>query len=489
VKVLYSVSEAVPFVKTGGLADVAGALPAALAKLGHDVRLVLPRYRAIPTAGLAPLLPLRLPLGDAAVEGAVLEGRSPAGGPVYFIECPRLFDREGLYGEGGRDYADNLARFTFFSQAVVAVAAHVFPPDLIHCNDWHTALVPAYLRLRERARQQGSWATLLTVHNIAMQGIFPAEQFPLLGLPRDLFTPEGMEFGGQVNCLKAGLIAADVINTVSETYAREVQTAEFGAGLEGLLLGRRGDLYGVLNGVDYAQWDPRVDPHLPAPYGPDDLDGKRLCKRALQKETGLEGLPYAPLLAMISRLTDQKGGDLVAAVLPSLVERGVQFALLGTGDPRYHAVFTHLAREHPRRVFVALRFDEALAHRIEAGADLFLMPSRFEPSGLNQLYSMRYGTVPVVRRTGGLADSVRDATPEAVRSGVASGFVFEAYSPLALLAAIDRALDTFRDPVLWRRIQLAGMRADFSWDRSAQRYLALYREAVGRRVGDQATGS
>ncbi|KRT76683.1 MAG: glycogen/starch synthase, starch synthase [Armatimonadetes bacterium CSP1-3] len=488
-KVLYCVSEAVPFVKTGGLADVAGALPAALAHLGHDVRLVLPRYRSISTEGLAPLFPLRITLGDATVEGAVLEGRSPAGIPIYFIECPRLFDRGGLYGEGGRDYADNLARFAFFSQAVVAIAAQAFPPDLIHCNDWHTGLVPAYLRLRERARQQGAWPALYTVHNIALQGSFPAEQFPLLGLPRDYLAPEGLEFWGQVNCMKAGLVYADLINTVSATYAREIQTAEFGAGLEGVLVARHRDLYGVLNGVDYTQWDPRVDAYLPARYDPEDLDGKRLCKRALQKEAGLEVLPYAPLLAMVSRLTDQKGCDLVAAVLPALVERGVQFALLGTGDPRYHALFAHLARDHPRHVFIALRFDEALAHRIEAGADIFLMPSRFEPSGLNQLYSMRYGTVPVVRRTGGLADSVTEATPGTLRDGVATGFVFDAYSPLAFLATVDRALDAFRDPVVWRRMQLAGMRADFSWDRSAQRYAALYREAVGRRVGGLAAGS
>jgi starch synthase len=489
VKVLYCASEAVPYVKTGGLADVAGALPAALARLGHDVRLVLPRYRGISSADLTPLFPLRITLGEAVVEGAVLEGRSPVGLPVYLVECAPLFDRAGLYGEGGRDYPDNLGRFTFFSHAVVAVAAQVFDPDLIHCNDWHTGMVPAYLRLRERARQQGAWPTLLTVHNIAMQGIFPAAQFSLLGLPQEFFTPEGLEFWGQVNCLKGGLVYADVINTVSETYAREIQTPEFGAGLEGVLLSRRGDVYGVLNGVDYAQWDPRHDPHLPAPYGPDDLDGKRFCKRALQKEAGLEPLPYAPLLAMISRLTDQKGGDLVAAVLPALVERGAQFVLLGTGEARYHAIFSQLARDHPRHVFAALRFDEPLAHHIEAGADIFLMPSRFEPSGLNQLYSMRYGTVPVVRRTGGLADSVVDATPEAVREGVATGFQFEAYSPLALLAAVDKALAAFRDPLVWRRLQQAGMAADFSWDRAARRYEALYREALGRRVGDLATGS
>lgn len=485
-KVLYCVSEAVPFVKTGGLADVAGALPAALRDLGHDVRLVLPRYRAISPEGLSPLFPLRIDVGgSAAVEGAVLQGESATGLPVYFVDCPRFFDREGLYGERGHDYEDNLLRFAFFSQAAVAVAAQVFSPDLLHCNDWHTGLIPAYLHQRDRAGQR-SWPTLFAVHNIAMQGLFPAEQFAGLGLDRDYFTPGGMESWGKVSCLKAGLVYADVISTVSETYAREIQTPEFGAGLEQVLIARRRDLFGILNGVDYSQWDPRVDTYVPARYGPDDLEGKRICKRALQREAGLEVLPYAPLLGMVSRLTDQKGCDLVAAVLQPLLARGVQFVLLGTGDARYHALFAHLARTHPRQVFAALTFDEGLAHRIEAGVDMFLMPSRFEPSGLNQLYSMRYGTVPIVRRTGGLADSVADATPEALRDMRATGFVFDVYAPEALLAVIERALGAFRDPLLWRRLQQAGMRADFSWRSSAERYVALYREVLGRRVSGPA---
>lgn len=484
-KVLYCVSEAVPYVKTGGLADVAGSLPGALRDLGHEVRLVLPRYRPIPLENLTPLFPLRIEVGGEPVTGLVLEGRSPSGVPLYFVDCPRFFDRGGLYGEGGRDYPDNLLRFAFFSRAAVAIAAQAFPPDLVHCNDWHTGLIPAYLHQRERAGQR-SWPTLLTIHNIGMQGLFPAAEFPGLGLLEDYFGPDGLEFWGKVNCLKAGLIFADVLNTVSETYAKEIQTAEFGAGLDGILSRRRRDLFGVLNGVDYGQWDPQVDAHLPARYGPDDLDGKRFCKRALQQDGGLEPLPYAPLLGMVSRLTDQKGCDLVAAVLPTLLERGVQFVLLGTGDARYHALFSHLARAHPRQVMAALTFDEPLAHRIEAGADLFLMPSRYEPSGLNQLYSLRYGAIPVVRRTGGLADSVVDATPEAVDDGTATGFVFDDYTPPVFLVALDRALSAFRDPVLWRRIQQAGMRADFSWGRSADRYAALYREAVGRRVGGLA---
>ncbi|MDQ7828829.1 MAG: glycogen synthase GlgA [Armatimonadota bacterium] len=478
-KVLFAVAEAVPYVKTGGLADVAGALPAALRGLGHDVRLVLPRYRAVSPAGLDRAQPLRLPIGGRTVEGAVLTTTSPAGVPVYFVDCPPFFDRPGVYGDGVRDYEDNLVRFAFFSQAALVVAETLFAPDLVHAHDWHAALVAAYVH-RRRCTRQPAWPVLFTVHNVAMQGVFPGEQFGFLGLPAEYFTPEGLEFWGQVNCLKAGLVYADVLSTVSETYAREIQTPEYGAGLDGVLRRRSADLFGVLNGVDYTRWDPRVAPHLPARYGPDDLEGKRRCKRALQRERGLRPLPYAPLVGMVSRLTEQKGCDLVTAVLPWLVAQGAQFVLLGTGEARYQERFEALARAHPRRVAVAFGFDEPLAHRIEAGADFFLMPSRFEPSGLNQLYSMRYGTLPVVRRTGGLADSVVDATPDAVAQGRATGFVFDAYAPEALQTALSRALAAYRDGPTWYRLQQTAMRQDFSWDRSARRYADLYALTVER---------
>lgn len=478
-KVLFAVAEAVPYVKTGGLADVAEVLPAALRGLGHDVRLVLPRYRAVAPARLTPTLPLRLPIGGRTVEGAVLTTTSPAGVPVYLVDCPPFFDRPGVYGDGGRDYEDNLVRFAFFGQAVLAVAESLFTPDLVHAHDWHAALVAAYVHRRRRTNRP-AWPVLFTVHNVAMQGVFPGEQFGFLGLPAEYFTPEGLEFWGQVNCLKAGLVYADVLSTVSETYAREIQTPEYGAGLDGVLRRRSADLFGVLNGVDYTRWDPQVDTHLPARYGPDDLEGKRRCKEALQRERGLRPLPYAPLVAMVSRLTEQKGCDLVTAVLPWLVAQGAQFVLLGTGEARYQERFEALARAHPRGVAVAFGFDEPLAHRIEAGADLFLMPSRFEPSGLNQLYSMRYGTLPVVRRTGGLADSVVDATPDAVAQGRATGFVFDAYAPEALQAALSRALAAYRDGPTWYRLQQAAMQQDFSWDRSARRYADLYALTVER---------
>ncbi|MDR7602339.1 MAG: glycogen synthase, partial [Armatimonadota bacterium] len=290
-----------------------------------------------------------------------------------------------------------------------------------------------------------------------------------------------LEFYGSINLMKGALLSADLLNTVSETYAREIQTPEFGYGLDGVLRTRGQDLYGVLNGVDYSVWDPRVDPYLPARYGPEDLSGKRICKLALQAEFGLPENPKVPLVGMVTRLVDQKGLDLVQACLDRMVAAGAQFVLLGTGDPRYEVAFTEAARRYPRQVGVRIGFDEGLAHRIEAGCDIFLMPSRYEPSGLNQLYSLRYGTVPVVRRTGGLADSIVDATPETVARGEANGFVFEAYAPDALWEALRRALDAFRNPALWRTLVQAGMRADFSWKRSARRYVEMYERACAKR--------
>ncbi|HXF82005.1 MAG TPA: glycogen synthase GlgA, partial [bacterium] len=417
-------------------------------------------------------------LGAELVEGAVVEGALPGSGlPIWLIEQPRFFDRPGLYGEGGADYPDNLARFAFFCRAVLqALDASGWPADVIHCNDWQTALIPPILRA-ERAERP---ATVLTIHNLAYQGIFPAEQFTLTGLPGAFFTLHGLEFWGQVNLLKGGLYFADMLSTVSETYAREIQTPEFGAGLDGVLRDRAADLVGILNGVDYSVWDPAVDPFLPARYSADDLSGKAVCKRALQEAFGLPVRPAAPLIGMVTRLVDQKGLDLVAAVIDEVLDAGAQVVLLGTGEPKYHELFETLMARRPEAFGVRLGFDNALAHLIEAGADIFLMPSRYEPSGLNQLYSLRYGTVPVVRRTGGLADSIVDTTPQTVANGTANGFVFEAYDAAALLGALRRALDAYRDRELWRTLQRHGMRADFSWERAAERYRALYERALQR---------
>ncbi|MDR7523603.1 MAG: glycogen synthase GlgA [Armatimonadota bacterium] len=474
-KVLFCVAEATPFAKTGGLADVAGALPAALRRKQLDVRVIMPLYRGTPREGLQSVREVHSVIASTGIDGTVWLGAFPDGVPVYFVDAPPLYDRPGLYGEGGRDYDDNLLRFAFLCQAAVTLASETWAPDLVHAHDWHAALIPAYLRFRRTGLP-----TLFTIHNLAHQGLFPPEQFPLTGLPESAFVMDGVEFYGRVNVLKAGLVWSHVISTVSETYAQEIQTEEYGMGLEGLLRARSADLFGILNGVDYSRWDPAVDPFIPARYTADDLSGKARCKAALQQELGLPDNAYTPLIGSVARLVAQKGFDLVAAALEQIVGLGAQVVILGTGDPTYEAVLQAATARWPRQVRVVIGFDEGLAHRIEAGADIFLMPSRFEPSGLNQLYSLRYGTVPVVRRTGGLADSIVDVTPETLHQGRANGFVFDHYSPDALVATVGRAIAAYRDPGLWRWLQQVGMRADFSWDRAADRYRALYDLTVER---------
>jgi starch synthase len=350
-------------------------------------------------------------------------------------------------------------------------------------------LLPVWLRLEPRDGVTANTGTLFTVHNLAYQGLFPPERLPVTGLDAGVFTPEGLEFYGKINLLKGGLVFADLLSTVSEQYAREIQTEEFGCGLDGVLRARSAALVGILNGVDYSAWDPATDRLIPATYTPEDLGGKAVCKDHLQRGLGLAPEPGTPLIGMITRLADQKGLDLVSAVIEMILDMGAQFTLLGTGDPAYHTRFQEIGARHPERAAVTLGFDDTLAHRIEAGADIFLMPSRYEPSGLNQLYSLRYGTIPVVRKTGGLADTIVDATPEALAAGTANGFVFEGYSADALLGAVTRALVTFRKPQIWRRLQAVGMRQDFSWGRSARRYIAAYRRIAAARAGAGARPS
>ncbi len=482
-RVLFCISEAVPLAKTGGLGDVGGALPAALASLGCEVRVVLPRYRGVDTAGWRRAGSVDVTLGDRTVQAAIWDGAMPdTGVPVWLVDQPDLFDRDGIYGAGGSDFPDNLARFSCLCQVALAwVNRQAWRPDLIHCHDWQTALIPPLLA----SGRYPPLPTVLTIHNLAYQGIFPAGQFSLTGLPPRMFAVRGLEYWGKVNVLKGGLVFADMLSTVSPTYAREIQTPEYGAGLDGVLRERSAHLVGILNGVDYRVWDPAHDRYLPARYTREDLSGKRVCKEHLQREVGLEVSPQTPLAGMVGRLVEQKGVDLVVAVAPDLLALGAQLVVLGTGEPRYERMLTDLARQHPGRVAVRIGFDEALAHRIEAGADLFLMPSRYEPSGLNQLYSLRYGTVPVVRRTGGLADSITDATPQALEAGTATGFVFDDYSPAALREALARALQAYRTPAVWRALQRTGMAADFSWQAAARRYRELYERTVAAGVTDQ----
>lgn len=486
-RILFVASEAVPFAKTGGLGDVAGALPRELARLGHEVRLIIPRYGLITgSAGsLKKWIDLKVPTTSGPMTATVEEGRLPGSNvPVLAIRYDPYFDRPGLYQEAGVDYPDNLERFALFCRAVMELLPVLrntarWSPILLHAHDWQTALCVVYGRSLYASRVEvGGLKSLFTVHNLAYQGLFPGVAHWKTGLGPEWFTPETLEFYGSVNLLKGGLLFADLLNTVSPTYSREIQTPEFGCGLEGVLQFRRDRLAGVVNGIDVDTWNPATDPHLPSRYSVSDLTGKQACKRALQRELKLP-VRKVPLLAMVSRLTAQKGVDLVGDILPELMALDLQVALLGTGEPTHEARFRTLQARYPQKIGLHIGFDEALAHRMEAGADLFLMPSRYEPCGLSQQYSLRYGTVPVVRRTGGLADTVVPYSPRAVKEGRATGFMFGEATPDALLTTILLALQVHKDKAEWQSLMRAGMQTDVSWRRSARSYVELYRQVLG----------
>ncbi len=468
-------SEAFPYAKTGGLADVIAGLPEALVGLGVEVTVVLPGYRAaLRAAGAVErLVRIRAPVASRLEPAHVV--RVPgARVPTLLIDAPRYFDREGLYGEGGRDYPDNAERFAFFCRAALEWLRGLgTPPDVLHCHDWQVALAPAMLRATAPLYPELRRVRLAqTIHNLAYQGRFPASAWHLLNLDSRYFTSEWLELWGDICFLKAGLVFADVLTTVSPRYAREIQTPAFGEGLDGVLRARAGRLRGILNGIDYRIWNPAIDPALPVRYDATDLGGKVGCKADLQGALGLRGEIDAPLLGIVSRLAWQKGIDVVLDALPPLLEQSAaQLVALGSGDPDLERRLWDLAAHYPDRVAVRTGMDELLAHRIVAGADLLLMPSRYEPCGLNQMYSQRYGTVPVVHATGGLDDSVVefDAT-----SGEGTGFKFAPCTAAGLRAALDRALAVRRDPAAWQRLQRNGMRQDFSWDRSARAYQTVY---------------
>lgn len=473
-------SEAVPFAKTGGLADVAGALPRALKRLGVDVSVIIPAYHAIERERFSlrrTEWTLRLPVSDRTVTAGVFAAQMADGVPVYLIEADQYFARTGLYGTPDGDYLDNAERFAFFARAIPALLPYLAPVEVLHCHDWQTALAPVFLRA-DAARYPGvaNVRTVLTVHNLGYQGLFWYLDWHLLNLDWQFFAPNWLEFYGKINYLKGGLVSADAITTVSPTYAREIQTPEFGCGLEGVLVARQNALAGILNGVDYTEWSPEHDHHIAAPYSADDLSGKAACKADLQAAVGLPVSPDQPLIGMVSRLAAQKGFDLLSEVAPQLLHKHLQIVIQGSGDASYQELFTSLAQRHKKRLAVRIAFDNALAHRIEAGSDMFLMPSRYEPCGLNQIYSLRYGTIPVVRATGGLADTITDFDPA---TGRGTGFTFTEYSSAALMACIERALDAYRSPEAWRKLIRSAMRADFSWDRSAQAYVDLYRRLLG----------
>ncbi len=488
--ILIATSEVTPFSKTGGLADVCGALPGALANLGHHPIVFSPLYRQVREHGatLEPTdITLEIPIGNKVVIGHLLKGSLPGSDvTVYFVDQPEYYGRDQLYQTNGQDYKDNCERFVFFSRAVMeSIRLLDLQVDVIHCNDWQTGLIPALLRIEYQfARGYEDIVSLLTIHNMAYQGHFWHWDMLLTGLDWKYFNWKQMEFWGNLNLMKTGLVFADAINTVSPRYAEEIQN-DLGCGMEEILRGRSESLFGIINGVDYSLWDPAINPSLTKNYSVGNWqEGKAANKAAIQAELGLPVNPDVPLIGLVGRLADQKGWDLVAEVMQRWVHRSdVQWAILGTGDPRYHEMLEGLAAQRPDRVGVRLGFSDAVARQIEAGSDMFLMPSRYEPCGLNQLYSLKYGTVPVVRETGGLADSICDATPDALSDGRANGFSFEAYDADQLEVALQRACDTFNTRKdTWRNLVETGMKQDWSWEHSAQQYIAVYEQMQRERA-------
>ncbi|MBC7343377.1 MAG: glycogen synthase GlgA [Clostridia bacterium] len=484
-KVLFVSPEVSPLAKTGGLADVSGSLPKALARLGADVRICMPRYKQIEKAQYVTDLAVDM---DGHFETAVIRQTQlpvlPHAGanqpnhravPVYLVDNYRFFYRDGLYG-----FPDEGERYDFFCKATLSMLPRInFKPDVIHTNDWQSALIPLYLRVKHQDEPfYQDIATVFTIHNLQYQGHFPKEILRLLGLSDAFFTPDQLEFYGRVNFMKAGIIWADVVNTVSPKYALEIQTADFGEGLDGLLRKRGKHLYGILNGIDFHEFDPATDPRIIQNYSWEDPDKKVVNKNALQEEMGLP-VKNVPVVSIISRLANQKGLDLVAGIINRLIQAGAQFVLLGTGEDYYQRLFTQLQLQHRESVAVHIGFDANLAQRIYAGADIFLMPSRFEPCGLSQMISMRYGTIPVVRATGGLEDTVIDVS---LNPKAGNGFTFREYSANALWEALDRALHMYRQqPDQWRQLMVRAMQANYSWEKSAARYLDLYRHAISDR--------
>jgi len=471
--------EAVPFVKTGGLADVSGALPKALARLGHRVTLFLPRYASIPFPPGAFAGSVHVPV-DSVHRSAGFYRRAEADGlEVVFVEHPPFFDRPTPYGENNRAYDDNRLRFAFFSRAVLEYfRSRGERPDVVHANDWQTGLVPVYLKaFYSDDPTLYRMASVFTIHNVAYQGQFGADTLGVLGLPWNLGSREALEFHGGISYLKGGVMFSEMVSTVSPQYAREIQTPEQGYGFEGVVRARAGELRGILNGVDYEEWDPAHDPHLAAPYTAADLRGKAACKVDVLRAFGLPSEPELPLVAAISRLVHQKGFDIVAEAWWDIVHRPLRLVILGTGEPAVEAGLRALAEKDPSRFAVRFAYDNALAHKIEAGADMILLPSRFEPCGLTQLYSLRYGTVPIVRSTGGLVDTVEPWDPA---SGQGTGFRFDTADGTGLVWAVDQALAAYRRRRDWKRLMRNGMEKDYSWERSAREYLDLYARAQER---------
>jgi starch synthase len=483
-RIAFAASECTPFAKTGGLADVVGALPRELVKLGHQVSVYLPFYtrvrRHIESELRYAIRSLTIPFRYYNRFVDVVDGGKRDGVQHYFIDCPELFDRKELYGSSGGEYVDNAERFGLFCRAVIEASKQLGVSDVFHVHDWEAALIPVYLRTVYAGDPAlRCAATVLTIHNAAYQGKFPPNTTELLLFPWDIFTMDKLEQYDRFNFLKGGVVFSDMLTTVSRKYAEEIQTAEFGEQLDGVLRRRTADLRGILNGVDYAQWNPATDGNLAAHYSPEDLAGKRACRADLLHAFGLENVPETtPIIGIVSRFAVQKGFDIVAQIAEEIAERDVAVVALGTHDPYYDHLFRGWAFRHPANVAVQIGYDDALAHKIEAGADMFLMPSRYEPCGLNQIYSLKYGTVPIVRATGGLDDTIEEWD---TKKGTGTGFKFSGYDPKDLLAEIDRAIEAFHDKKGWTRLMRNGMARDYSWPGPAKEYSRVYEEAARRR--------
>ena len=475
--IAFAASECVPFSKTGGLADVVGALPRALAAAGHQVSVYVPRYRQTKlTDAQTVVRSITIPFDDHYRFCSVVAGGNHSGIRFYFVEYPPFFDRDALYGTSAGDYPDNAERFALFSRAVLEASKILGVPHVFHCHDWQSALIPVLLRTQYAEDPAfRDVATVFTIHNMGYQGLFSPDTLPLLSLPWDLFTISKMEFFGNVNFLKGALVYSDFITTVSRKYSQEIQTTEFGFGLEGVLRDRAATVTGILNGVDYDEWSPQTDKFIAAKYSTEDLSGKAECKKDLLAAFGVAGADLRlPVIGIVSRFAAQKGFDLIAQIMDRLAREDMIVVALGNGDRQYEEMFLRLQKQFPQKIAVRVAYDNALAHKIEAGSDMFLMPSKYEPCGLNQIYSLRYGTVPVVRATGGLDDTIE---PWDARTGKGTGFKFSDYSGESLLLTIKEALKAFRDQPSWRNLMRNDMSKDFSWNASAREYVRVYERA------------
>ena len=485
--IAFAASECVPFSKTGGLADVVGALPRALAALGHQVSVYVPRYRQTKLADPQTVVrSITIPFDDKYRFCSVVTAGATSGVRFYFVDYPPYFDREALYGTPAGDYPDNAERFALFSRAVLEASKVLGVPHVFHCHDWQTALVPVMLRtLYAEDPALREVATVFTIHNMGYQGLFPSDTLPLLMLPWDLLTISKMEFFGQVNFLKGALVYSDFVTTVSRKYSQEIQTTEYGFGLDGVLHSRAATVSGILNGVDYDEWGPQTDKFIVAKYSPQDLSGKLKCKQDLLTAFGITTAADSkvPVIGIVSRFAAQKGFDLIAQIVDRLAREEIIMVVLGSGDKLYEEMFQRLNKQFPNKIAVKVAFDNAIAHKIEAGADMFLMPSRYEPCGLNQIYSLKYGTVPIVRATGGLDDTIE---PWDARSSKGTGFKFHDYTGEALLATIKQAVLAYRDPSSWQSLMRNGMSRDFSWGASAREYGKIYDRARHLRSAEAA---